>query len=43
MNTTLLKKLGRIISAITNGDYSQGESIDKVLRDKNLPVDDERL
>ena len=40
MNTTLLKKLGHIISAITNGDYSQGKSIDNVLRDKNLTDDD---
>lgn len=40
MNTTLLKKLGNIISAITNGDYSQGENLDKVLRDEDLSVDD---
>lgn len=43
MNTILLKKLGCIISAITHGDYSQGESLDKVLRDKNLSVDDEKF
>ena len=40
MNTTLLNKLGRIILDITNGDYSQGESLDKVLRDEDLSVDD---
>jgi hypothetical protein len=40
MNTTLLNKLGRIISGITHGDYSQGESLDKVLRDDDLSVDD---
>ena len=43
MNTTLLKNLGRIISAITNGDYSQGESLDKVLRDKDLYEDDAKF
>ncbi len=40
MNTTLLKKLSHIISAITNGDYSQGKKIDNILRDKDIQVDD---
>jgi hypothetical protein len=40
MNTTLLKRLGQIISAITNGDYSQGKSIDDVLREKDLSEHD---
>ena len=40
MNTALLKELGRIISAITYGDYSQGRTIDNVLRGKNLQADD---
>lgn len=40
MNTTLLNKLGRIISGITHGDYSQGESLDNVLRDEGLSVED---
>lgn len=43
MNTTLIKKMGYIISAITDGDYSQGRNIDNVLRDKNLPDDDARF
>ncbi|MCP4717360.1 MAG: CPBP family intramembrane metalloprotease [Deltaproteobacteria bacterium] len=40
MNTVLLKKLNGIISAITNGDYSQGKKIDNVLRDKALQAED---
>lgn len=40
MNTALLKELGRIISAITYGDYSQGRAIDNVLRGKKLQADD---
>ncbi len=41
MNTALLKELGRFISAITYGDYSQRRIIDNVLRRKNLQADDE--
>jgi len=40
MNTALLTELGRIISAITRGDYSQGKRIDSVLRGENLQEDD---
>lgn len=40
MNTALLQKLSRIISAITNGDYSQGKKIDNVLRDKDIKEED---
>jgi hypothetical protein len=40
MNNALLKELGRVISAITSGDYSQGKKIDKLLRKKDIQEDD---
>ena len=40
MNTVLLKTLSGIISAITNGYYSQGKKIDSVLRGKDLQAED---